>query len=220
MRRIVILMLLVALGVAACGSDGGTDEPAASSTTTESSQAEVTTTLATTTTLVSTTTAPASTTTGPDPASDVASCVVGSWELDSEAFFDDLLATLPSDEQVGEFSVVGGAYRITAGADGTWVNERDEWTFLVTSEFGELQLTIDDQQTGTWSIDGDVLSTTLEPGEAPEVSVLVDGAPVEFPAGTLPIEAPEAEFTGAAITCTGDTMTASFEGFTSTWSRV
>jgi hypothetical protein len=213
-------MLVAALGAAACSSDGGTDEPAASTTTTESSRAETTTTVAATTTVDSTpTTTAASTTTEPEAAGDVASCVVGSWELDSEAFFDDLLATLPTDEQVGEFSVVGGAYRITAGADGTWVNERDEWTFLVTSEFGELQLTIDDRQTGTWSIDGDILSTTLEPGEAPEVSVLVDGAPVDFPAGALPIEAPEAEFTGAAITCSADTMTASFEGFTSVWSR-
>ena len=219
MRRIVILVVVAALGAAACGSDGGTNEPATSSTTADSSQAETTTTLATTTSLATTTTATSSTTTEPEAVGDLASCVVGSWELDSEAFFNDLLATLPPDEQVGEFSVVDGAYRITASADGTWVNERDGWTFLVTSEFGALQLTIDDRQAGTWSIDGDVLSTTLEPGEAPEVSVLVDGAPVEFPAGTLPIEAPEAEFTGAAITCTGDTMTASFEGFTSTWSR-
>ncbi len=215
-RRIVILMLVAALGVAACGSDGGAEDSAPDTTTTEPSSQETTTTVAAATT----TTSAASTTTEPGAVGDLASCVVGSWELDSEAFFDDLLATLPPDEQVGEFSVVGGAYRIMAGADGTWVNERDGWTFLVTSEFGDLQLTIDDRQMGTWSIDGDILSTTLEPGEAPEVSVLVDGAPVDFPAGTLPIEAPDAEFSGAAITCAGDTMTASFGGFTSMWSRV
>lgn len=213
-RRIVILMVVAALVAAACGSDGGTADPAPDTTTTEPSRQETTTTVA-----AATTTSVASTTTEAEKAADVATCVVGSWELDSEAFFDDLLSTLPPDEQIGEFSVVDGAYRITAGADGTWVNERDEWTFAVSSEFGELQLTISDRQSGTWSIDGDVLSTTLEPGESPEVSVLVDGVPVDFPAGTLPIEAPEAEFTGAAITCTGDTMTASFEGFTSTWSR-
>ena len=215
-RRIVILMLMVALGAAACGSDDGAEDPTPDTSTTQPSEQETTTTV----TAASTTTSIVSTTTEPEATEDTAMCVVGSWELDSEAFFDDLLATLPPDGQNGEFSVVGGAYRITASADGTWVNERDEWTFAVSSEFGELQLTISDRQTGTWSIDGDVLSTTLEPGEAPEVSVLVDGAPVEFPAGTLPIEAPEAQFTGAAITCTGDTMTASFEGFTSVWSRV
>jgi hypothetical protein len=216
-RRIVILMLVVVLGAAACSSDGDAEDAAPDPTTTEPSSQETTTTVAAATT---TTTSAASTTTEPEAVGDLASCVVGSWELDSDAFFDDLLATLPSDGQLGEFSVVGGAYRITAGADGTWVNERDGWTFLVTSEVGDLQLTIDDRQMGTWSIDGDVLSTTLEPGEPPEVSVLVDGAPVDFPAGTLPIEAPEAEFTGAAITCSGDTMTASFGGFTSVWLRV
>ena len=93
MRRIVILVVVAALGAAACGSDGGTDEPATSSTTADSSQAETTTTLATTTTATS------STTTEPEAVGDLASCVVGSWELDSEAFFNDLLATLPPDEQ-------------------------------------------------------------------------------------------------------------------------
>lgn len=216
MRRLAILGLVGALVGAACSSDSDTAATVPDTTSTSTaSVSETTTTTATTTT----TTAATTTTAVSDARAGLAECVVGSWELDSQAFFDDLLATLPADEQVGDFSVVGGAYRIIADADGTWVNERDGWTFLVSSDFGALELTIDDRQVGTWAIDGGVLSTTLEPGDAPEVTVLVDGLPVDFPAGTLPVEAPEAEFTGAAVTCEADTMTATFEGFTSTWSR-
>ena len=44
---------------------------------------------------------------------------------------------------------------------------------------------------------------------------LVDGEPFTFPGGVTPFEPPQAEFTGATVSCDGDTLAATAEGFTS-----
>lgn len=222
MRKLVIACVAVALVGAACSTD--TSETADETTSTiADGAASVTTTAApsdttasseqTTTTVVAPPTSAAS-----EPSID--RCVVGTWELDSQKFFEDVLATMPPDEMIGEFEHVGGAYLLTVGADGTFESRRADWAFAVTSDLGDFELTINSSQSGTYELDGDVLSTTTESGEALEVEIKVDGVPFEFPGGGSPIEPPEAEFAGAIVSCNGDSLTATAEGFSSTWSRI
>lgn len=213
---IVVSMLLV---VTACSSDSAED----STTTTEavSGGAAEQTTTSTTVAATSTTTtaAPEESTTTVDAAGQISSCVVGAWELDSEDFIAKVSEGLEDEADVGSFEFGGGSYSLTIGGDGTFIDERIDWTLVATSDFGEITIVINDRNEGTYSLDGDVLSTTIQTGEPPELAFLVDGEPIEFPGGVSPVQPPEAEFTGAVVTCSGDTMTASFEGYTSSWSR-
>lgn len=212
MRRIAVTIVILLLA-AACSSDGGTTtttSPAGGTAT------ETTTTLAATTTqavpeTTTTTTAAAS--------SDLASCVVGVWELDSETFLAAVADEAGDAADIGEFQFGGGSYRLTVGADGTFVDERIDWTLLVVSDLGDLAVTINDRNEGTYTLEGDTLSTSIDTGDPPEVTFLVDGVPLEFPAGASPVQPPSAEFTGATVTCAGDAMSAFFDGFTSTWAR-
>lgn len=223
MKKLIALVAVLALVIAACGSD----EADETTTTTVAAGGDTTTTAADTTTTTAadttTTTAADTTTTVGDASSGdsaLAECVVGTWELDSRDFFERLLEALPPEEQIGEFEIVDGAYVLTVNGDGTFSNERVDWTFAVTSDFGDLQVRISSEQTGTYTIEGDQLTTRTDPGDPPEVEFLVDGSPFEFPGGVQPIAPPEAEFSGATVSCSGDTLTASADDFTSTWMRI
>lgn len=215
MKR-TVLVIVVVLVAAACssGSDDTTTTTtiATQTTTTQSAPAETTT---------SATEAPAETTTTLVEASgDLASCVIGVWDLDSEAFLALVTETFEDEGgEFGEFQFGDGTYRLTVAADGIFIDERIDWTLLVTSDVGDLAITINDRNEGTWTLEGDVLSTTIQPGEPPEIAILVDGVPFEFPGGASPIDPPSAEFTGAQVTCDANAMTATFEGVTSMWTR-
>jgi len=218
MKRFAIVLSL-ALIVAACSSD-----PEADTTTTTAASggtvAETTTSTSAPTTTTTTTAAPEETTTTTlDAAGQVSSCVVGRWELDSEDFVTKISEGLEDEADVGTFEFGGGSYSLTIGGDGTFIDERADWTLVATSDFGDFTIIINDRNEGTYTLDGDVLSTTLQTGEPPELVFLVDGEPFTFPGGASPVQPPEAEFTGAVVTCSGDTMTATFEGYTSMWSR-
>ena len=142
------------------------------------------------------------------------------WELDAESFFEQLLAAMPPDEQLGEFSVVDGRYVLTVNADGTFSNDREDWTLGVQSEFGAMEIRINSSQSGTFTLEGDQLSTTVAAGDPPDVEISVDGQPMNLPGGVSPIAPPEADFSGATVACQGDTLTATVDEFTSTWKRV
>jgi hypothetical protein len=216
MRRATTIVA-VALMLAACTTSADSDETTTTSGGATNGGTETTTT---TTAAITTTTSPDTTTTAAAPSDGLADCVVGVWELDSQKFFDDLLAAMPPDEVVGEFLLIDGAYLLTVGADGTVVNERSDWTFGVDSDFGQLELRINSRQTGTYTIDGDTISVSMDPAPAPEVTILVDGTPVDFPGGALPIEPPETDFTGTSIACNGDTLIATTDELSSTWDRI
>jgi hypothetical protein len=218
MKHLAPLFLAVAVLLAAC-STAATDE----TTTTTSSPSGTT---ATTTTSAAgggttTTSGESTTTTADSPANgDVSACVIGVWELDADSFFEQLLAAMPPDEQLGEFSVVDGRYVLTVNADGTFSNDREDWTLGVQSEFGAMEIRINSSQSGTFTLEGDQLSTTVAAGDPPDVEISVDGQPMNLPGGVSPIAPPEADFSGATVSCQGDTLTATVDEFTSTWKRV
>ena len=224
MKRLLIACAVLAVALAACSSDSADSDTTTTAATVESNEGstETTTTVAPSTTEATTTTEAATTTEAPDPgtaAGSLETCVVGRWVLDPVAFFEVVLAEQPQDGIDGELAFVDGEYVLIIGSDGTFQSIRDNWSFAVTSDFGDLEVTVNDADVGTWSLDGDVLSTTIEPGEPAEIAILVDGQPFAFPGGVSPIEPPEAEFTGATVACDGDTLAATADGFTSEWTR-
>jgi hypothetical protein len=218
MKHLAPLFLAVAVLLAAC-STAATDET--TTTTSSPSGTTATTTASAAGGGTTTTSGESTTTTAASPANgDVSACVIGVWELDAESFFEQLLAAMPPDEQLGEFSVVDGRYVLTVNADGTFSNDREDWTLGVQSEFGAMEIRINSSQSGTFTLEGDQLSTTVAAGDPPDVEISVDGQPMNLPGGVSPIAPPEADFSGATVACQGDTLTATVDEFTSTWKRV
>ena len=214
MKHLAVLALVGALVAAAC-SASETDE----TTTMAPPSGAVSSTTTTMPLTTTTTTATTMTTVAVDTAADDSQCVVGEWELDADRFFTEGIAADPSAGIDGEIAFAGGAYLLIVSADGTFQAIRDDWSFAVTGEQGELQVIVNDADEGTWSLDGDLLSTVVIPGDPPEITFLVDGEPFTFPGGLTPFEPPEAEFTGATVVCEGDVLAATAEGFTSYWTR-
>jgi hypothetical protein len=217
MKKLATLLIGATVVLAACTT-------ATSEDTTTTQSGDATTTTSSPDAGGSGTTSPESTTTTVGSDSDGAStelgeCVVGVWELDAQSFFEQLLAAMPPDEQLGEFAVVAGRYVLAINADGTFSNDRDDWTLSVVSEFGELEIRINSTQSGTYVLDGDQLTTKVSPGDPPDVEFFVDGEPMVLPGGVVPIAPPEAEFSGARVSCEGDVLTATANDFTSTWVR-
>ncbi|NHZ71087.1 MAG: hypothetical protein GWP18_05545 [Proteobacteria bacterium] len=213
MKKLAVLVVM-AMVVAACSGASEPDVADAPTTTAAVSSSGSSSPIEST---VTTTVAAPTTVAG---ASDLSSCVVGEWEMQSQRFFDDLYAAAPAqDLPPGEFTHTGGSYVLIVGGDGSFASERRAWTFEVTSDFGDLIMKVSSSQSGTYTLDGELLSTSLAEGEAPDVEMVVDGVPFEFPEGLAPVSAPSANFSGAMVTCDGDVLTASFDGFTSIWDR-
>ena len=109
---------------------------------------------------------------------------------------------------------------VVAGRIWSWfVTQRDMWTFAVASDAGVLELTITDEQSGTYALDGIEMSTLIEASEPPEVTMTVNGEPFVVPGGASPVAPPEAEFSGATVACDGGTLVATTEEFSSYWTR-
>lgn len=221
MRRILITIAAVALVSAACSSSG-TDTTTttavggnASTGTTAAGSAETTTTTSSAASDATTTTASAGSGGG-----GLEDCIVGTWELDAQAFFDLITESLDDSEAPGEFLHLGGVNQITAAADGSFTDERIDWRFGVMSEFGALEMTVNHTQTGTWSVDADVVSTVItDNGGGPEYTMAVDGVPFTFPGGGAPIDPPDTSFDAAAVDCGPTTLSVTVEEVTSTWTR-
>lgn len=214
-KRTTIVWLVLAMVIAACSS--ATD---ASTTTTASGSVSAATTTAGSADETTTTASAASATTTAAPATgSLASCVVGRWILDPVAFFENVFASQDQEGLDGEFVFVSGEYELIIADDGSFEALRDDWSFAITSDLGSMEVVVNDSDVGSWTLDGDVLSTKIVPGDPPEIEILIDGVPFEFPAGVAPLEPPEAEFTGATVACDGDLLSATAEGFTSVWTR-
>jgi hypothetical protein len=220
-RTSTAALFAAALILAACGGDTATTTTLAGADTPEPTQttaAETTTTAAPTTT---TTEAPTTT-----PAAASADCVVGTWELDSEAFIAQIFSGAAEEttglEELGDVQVShgGGAFIVTMNADGTFVGERDNWQIRLSADEGTFINTLDGEETGTWSVDGDQLTvTSLSSTIQVSFAAEVDGELQELPfGGPQTVEARELGGTGP-FTCDGDTFEVTFEGGTSTFAR-
>ncbi len=205
--RKMSLMIVVAIVAVACS-------PASEAGSAQTAAADV---ASTTTVPAPTTTATPSTTTTQAPLTGAA-CVAGSWELDSESFFAEVTTAMSDQEAPREFRYVGGAYRIVLGDDESASEQRDDWTFLVRTDFGDLVIMVNSTAEGAYAVDGDALSLDLEQS-SDEVEVLIDGLPIDMPGGGAPVAIPDASFDGAPFTCSQDTLVTTIDGITSTWRR-
>ncbi len=223
MDRRRVLLAAIALIVAACG---GSSE---STTTTEAIVAggstETTTTESPTTTAAPTTTeAPTTTTT--EAAAGGSDCLVGTWELDSAAFIEQIFSVAAEGEtgfeDLGDVEVShgGGSFTVTMNADGSFVGDRDNWQIRVSAADGVFVNTLDGEETGTWSTDGDQLtivseSSTIEVSFAAEI----DGELQPLPFGGTQTVATR-ELGGAGpYTCDDNTLEVTLGGGTSTFAH-
>lgn len=211
MRRATIALAIV-LVAAACSSDGG----AADETTTTVVSGGATSS----TEAPSASTSTTSTTGAPQGSGGGAECLVGTWNLDAEAFFEAITASMSAAELQGaSFAHVGGVYQAVIEADGTFIDRRVDWNFAVTSPAGELEVIINHERTGSWRIDDGIIDVSL-PGDVPaEQQVFIDGEEFEFPGGVLPFSPPAVDWIPAAYDCDGDTLNITAEGVTSMWTR-
>jgi hypothetical protein len=213
-------VLVFALMLAACGGDDATTTTAAAAGN-EAPVTTQTTAMATTTTEAPTTTTEAPTTT---QAALTADCLVGTWELDSEAFIQQIFSSGEETglEELGEVTVShgGGSFLVTMAADGSYVGERDNWQIRLSADEGTFVNTLDGEEAGTWSVTGDQLtvnseSSTIEVSFAAEV----DGVLQELTFGGTQTVANRELGGSGPFSCDDDTLEVTFEGSTSTFAR-
>lgn len=209
-------VLLFALTLAACGGDDAATTTAAG----EPPATTQTTAPVTTTSEAATTTTEAPTTTQAAATSD---CLVGSWELDSESFIQQVFAgTDTGFEELGEVTVShgGGSFVVEMSEDGTYIGTRDEWKIRIESEEGAFVNMLDGTETGTWSVDGDTLTISSDVSDITvSFAAEVDGVLQELPFGGTQTTQTRA-FTGSGgFSCSDDSFEATFDGFTSVFSR-
>lgn len=216
---IAAVVMLVAAACSSSSTDattttvGGGDGGATSTSAAPGTTGAPGTTAATTTT----TEAP------PDePSADgLAGCVLGTWELDSEHFFDQIADGLNQEDEDVEFEFLGGAYQIAAMPDGTFTASRIDWSFGGMTEFGDIEITMNHNQVGTYTIDGDTMSTVIPAGGDPaDLEIKVDGVPFDFPGGINPIEPPDASFESAVPDCDDEALIVTADGYSSIWNRI
>lgn len=205
---IAAVVVLVAAACSSSSTDTTTTTAGGAGATTTSSAAPGTTAATTTTTV-------------PVASSGLADCVIGTWELDSQHFFDQLADGLTEEGVDSELKYLGGAYQIAAMPDGSFTSSRIDWSFGVVTDFGDLDITMNYTQEGTYTVDGGTMSTNIPAGGDPaEIEFSIDGVPFDIPGGVMPVEPPDASFDTAAPDCGDDTMSITVDGYTSIWNRV
>lgn len=216
------LLLSLAMVLAACSPAEETS--AEEVTTTTGDEAPTTTAAATTTTAEATTTTEAATTTTAAAAGGGPDCLVGDWELDSEAFLEQLTAAMEQEAggQDVTLEFVGGSYVLSLSQGGLYTGDRDEWGFQMVMADGIFRITIDGLDTGSWEADEQSLTVSdVESASILTAQAEIDGELVDLPQGTVPLVDTNAIGETASYTCSGDSLTVeSPGGFTSQLTRV
>lgn len=207
MKILIGVLLVVVVGVGAATLMGGDDEPAAGDMSTTSTVSPLPggpggtpdTSSATTTTSGSTTTTTAT------PGAD--QCVlVGTWRLRGQEFFDSLAAASGTD---AEISYMSGAYLVELRGDGTYVGNRQAWTFRVSTGEGAIVVTITSEDPGTWIANDARIQVVEAGGSEATVSLAIEVGDqlTPMPVGSqVPVETDGFQGSGA-YTCVGDVLT-------------
>lgn len=150
--------------------------------------------------------APPDTTEPPSSAAAPVVCFPGVWELRSQDFIDQIIAIAGGDlPPGGEIVYHHGSYVVSAAADGTTIDHRDEWTWAMSASGMTIYVIFDGVETGTWEVEhgadpttgtlhvqttGGSITVRIESSMGP-----LPGGPQSFPAEAL----------GASATYTADT---------------
>jgi hypothetical protein len=234
--RNAVIVATLALTAAACGSDddgdvlsgGGGATSATSSTTTEVEEstdtvdASTTTTIGggaattdpttttsttTTTTTTSTTTTTTTTTTVPPAPGE---CLIGTWSLRSQEFLDEIAAAIPPEMTGGaavDWKYVSGEYLITMNADGTTRGQRLAWTHRLSTPQGALVTTIDSDDPGTYTVDGNAITVLDSASEATvRLQIEIGGVLQDLPIGGTQTVGTDAISGSGTFECAGDVL--------------
>jgi hypothetical protein len=182
------MVLAILMLAAACSSS----EDGASDATTTTTAAAVSESSDTTTAEETTTTTSATTTTTTEPKAQAAAsgeCVVGTWEQRAQEFIDAIAETfIALDDPLLEgatLKFVEGSYQVEFGADGSMLSVRDNWTMQITTSEGGLRTVLEGDETGTYSVEGDVITIDLDDSTVEVSQFLVLGDTVTpVPGGT------------------------------------
>ncbi|HUF94991.1 MAG TPA: hypothetical protein VMO52_02815 [Acidimicrobiia bacterium] len=211
MKPAFSILFVATLVIAACGGEGGdtTTNPAAGESTTTAPEETSTTAGG----------AETSTTAGGSAGGD--DCLVGTWVLNDEAFFEQVFADM--DEETtgfGDVTAAGGTFTTVFEADGSVEAIRADWGFSVDTDQGMLNIVINGTQTGTWETDGSTLLLTLDEGSGfdVEATVVIDGEEIALPSAPMDVPA-EALSSSSEFTCSGDTLAVTGDGITSEFER-
>lgn len=216
MRNLSKVSIVLALALAACGPSGGdaSTTTVGGDTTTSSSSAETTTSAPAPSTTVESTDPTAAPTGagGPD-------CLVGTWELDSDAFIEGLAELFASAEMgATEVTGIGGVFSTELSADGSARAVREGWGFTIQSDEGNVTIEINGEETGTWAADDATVTLDLTSSNLTVDSrVEVDGQVIDLPSS--PVEVPETIATASEYMCDGDTLTITNDSITSVMTR-
>lgn len=216
MRRLISLLLVLGLVVAACspGSDDGSE-----STSTSDGSSEQTTTTAAGDDSTTTSEAAAPTTTQAS-SSQGSSCVEGSWLLSTETFVELMESAMTGTElDTAVVTPADGTYIVTFDSGGSFMGVRDEWGFSVVSPDGTFHIRMSGTENGTWSADDTTITVTVDSSDVTvSSSAEVDGQTIDIP--NSPVDVPDALAESSAYVCDGDTLTVTNEEFTFTLDRV
>jgi len=143
-------------------------------------------------------------------------CLVGTWELRSQEFLDQLAT---DSEDLLRVEHEGGTYRIAFDDDGTFQDLREGWTFRGVTVDGDVITTIEADRSGPYTAG----ATTIELGRAEGASSLriqteVDGVLTDVP--TPAGGADDVSGSTGVYTCAGDVLTLEAGSRTSTFDRV
>lgn len=153
-----------------------------------------------------TTEPPAETTTTGPPVSSGASCVEGTWVLDTESFIASM-QSLFAEEGFGADAITenGGTYTVTLAPDGTFSAERADWGFTVVTSEGTFRLSVNGSETGTWSADDSSMTVMITSSDVVASSQAeVDGQVIDIP--EAPVTVPDAVAEDSSYTCEGDVL--------------
>jgi hypothetical protein len=214
MKRTFSILFVASFVVAACGGEGGdtTTSAASGASTTTSPEESSTTTAGDTSSSADTSTTGGGSAGGDD-------CLVGTWVLDDEAFFEQVFADM-DEEGFGDVTAFGGSFTTVLDADGAVEAVRADWGFSVDTDEGMFNIVINGTQTGTWETDGSTLLLTLDEGSGfdVEATVVIDGEEVVLPSAPMDVPA-EALSSSSEFSCSGDTLAVTSDGVTSEFER-
>lgn len=211
MRRLLFLILTLALVATACssGDEGGDTTTSVSDSSTTEAVEETTTTAADTTT-----TAAEVTTTAAPAASGGPSCIEGDWLFGTEGFVEAMRSAMTEQELEGtDISSTDGTYLISFASDGTYTGVREDWGFSIETGDGTIVVRVNGEESGTWSADDSVITVTIEASDVQvSASVEADGQTLELP--NSPVQVPEAIAESTSYECDSDTLSVTTEEFT------
>ena len=150
-------------------------------------------------------------------------CLVWIWELDSETFVAAIQETFGGDPELQGTTIefAGGTNTTELEADGTFWNDRNDWSLGIDTPDGAIFITMNGIDNGTWSVDGDQITISdVDQAAVVKMQAEVDGELVDIPFGSTGFVQTDVWLGTATYTCSGDTMTVTAdEGIVSVFER-